>query len=203
MPIGGTTSTSMTDPLFPQVELLRAVDFAAEKHRDQRRKGADRSPYINHPIAVAKLLAQVGGLSDLPTLQAALLHDTIEDTKTTPDELEKEFGAEVRDLVVEVTDDKLLPKAERKRLQIKHAPHLSERARVIKIADKICNILDLTHSPPTDWVLERRVEYLDWADNVVAGCRGVNERLERRFDEVMESTREVLVVGGDELSEKE
>ena len=191
----------MTDSLFPQVELLRAVYFAAERHRDQRRKGADRSPYINHPIAVAKLLAQVGGLSDLPTLQAALLHDTIEDTKTTPDELEKEFGAEVRDLVVEVTDDKLLPKAERKRLQIEHAPHLSERARVIKIADKICNILDVTHSPPTDWALERRVEYLDWADNVVAGCRGVNERLERRFDEVMESTREVLVVGGDELSE--
>jgi guanosine-3',5'-bis(diphosphate) 3'-pyrophosphohydrolase len=148
----------MADYLFPQVELLRAVDFAAEKHRDQRRKDADRSPYINHPIAVAKLLAQVGGLSDLLTLQAAILHDTIEDTKTTPDELKDEFGVEVRDLVVEVTDDKLLPKAERKRLQIKHAPHLSERARVIKIADKICNILDITHSPPTDWTLERRVE---------------------------------------------
>jgi guanosine-3',5'-bis(diphosphate) 3'-pyrophosphohydrolase len=181
----------MTDSLFPQVELLRAVDFAADKHRDQRRKDADRSPYINHPIAVAKLLAQVGGLSDLLTLQAAILHDTIEDTKTTPDELEKEFGVEVRDLVVEVTDDKLLPKAERKRLQIKHAPHLSERARVIKIADKICNILDITHSPPTDWALERRVEYINWAGNVVAGCRGVNERIERRFDEVMERARRV------------
>ena len=181
----------MADYLFPQVELLRAVDFAAEKHRDQRRKDADRSPYINHPIAVTKLLAQVGGLSDLLTLQAAILHDTIEDTKTTPDELKDEFGVEVRDLVVAVTDDKRLPKAERKRLQIKHAPHLSERARVIKIADKICNILDITHSPPTDWTLERRVEYIDWAGNVVAGCRGVNERIERRFDEVMERAKRV------------
>ena len=192
MPTSGTMGTSMTDSLFPQVELLRAVGFAAEKHRDQRRKGADRSPYINHPIAVAELLAQVGGVSDLPTLQAAILHDTIEDTETTPDELENKFGAEVRDLVVEVTDDKRLPKAERKRLQIEHGPRLSERARRIKIADKICNIHDITHSPPADWPLERRAEYLDWADNVVAGCRGVNERLEKHFDKVIERGREVL-----------
>jgi len=190
----------MSDSLSPQAEILLTVSFSAEKHRKQKRKDADESPYINHPIAVAKLLSQVGKVSDLPTLKAALLHDTIEDTDTTVDELERKFGIEVCDLVMEVTDDKNLLKEERKRLQVEHSSELTKRAKMIKIADKICNILDLTHSPPTGWSLERRVEYLDWADKVVAGCRGVNERLERRFDEVMESAREVLVVGGDELS---
>jgi len=193
----------MSDSLSPQAEILLTVSFSAEKHRTQKRKDADESPYINHPIAVAKLLSQVGKVSDLPTLKAALLHDTIEDTDTTADELEKKFGIEVSELVMEVTDDKNLPKAERKRLQVEHSSELTKRAKMIKIADKTCNILDITHSPPTSWSLERRVEYLHWADKVVAGCRGVNERLERRFDEVMKSAREVLVVGGDELSEKE
>ena len=193
----------MSDSLSPQAEILFTVNFAAEKHRTQKRKDADESPYINHPIAVAKLLSQVGKVSDLPTLKAALLHDTIEDTDTTADELERKFGIEVCDLVMEVTDDKNLLKEERKRLQVKHSSELTKRAKMIKIADKTCNILDITHSPPTSWSLERRVEYLHWADKVVAGCRGVNERLERRFDEVMKSAREVLVVGGDELSEKE
>ena len=193
----------MSDSLSPQAEILFTVNFAAEKHRTQKRKDADESPYINHPIAVAKLLSQVGKVSDLPTLKAALLHDTIEDTDTTVDELERKFGIEICNLVMEVTDDKNLPKEERKRLQVEHSPELTKRAKMIKIADKICNILDITHSPPTSWSLERRVEYLDWADKVVAACRGVNERLERRFDEVMKSAREVLEEEGDELSEKE
>ncbi len=193
----------MSDSLSPQTEILFTVNFAAEKHRTQKRKDADESPYINHPIAVAKLLSQVGKVSDLPTLKAALLHDTIEDTDTTVDGLERKFGIEICNLVMEVTDDKNLPKEERKRLQVEHSPELTKRAKMIKIADKTCNILDITHSPPTSWSLERRVEYLDWADKVVAGCRGVNERLERCFDEVMESARKVLMVGGDEFSEKE
>ena len=182
----------MSDPLYPQVELLRAVGFAAERHRYQLRKGADRTPYINHPIAVAELLAQVGGISDLATLAAALLHDTVEDTKTEPDEIEDAFGVEVCDLVVEVTDDKRLPKAERKRLQIVHGPHLSERARAIKIADKTCNVRDITHTPPSDWSMERKIEYLDWAEKVVSACRGVNQPLERYFDEVLRRGRDEL-----------
>jgi len=181
----------MTETLLPQVELLRAVSFAAERHRDQKRKGKDKSPYINHPIAVAETLASAG-ISDLATLQAAILHDTIEDTETTADELEKLFGAEVRDLVVEVTDDKTLCKRDRKLLQIEHGPHLSEKAKMIKIADKICNIYDVIHVPPTDWSLECKVEYLDWAEKVVAGCRGVDERLEERFDEVLQSGRDLF-----------
>jgi guanosine-3',5'-bis(diphosphate) 3'-pyrophosphohydrolase len=178
----------------PHVEILRAVAFAAEMHRDQRRKGARASPYINHPIAVAELLALVGGISDLATLQAAVLHDTIEDTQTTAEELENAFGSEVRSLVVEVTDDKRLPKDERKRRQIEHAPELSERAKAIKIADKICNVRDVTDSPP-DWPLERRREYLAWAERVVAGCRGTNAALERCFDEVLARGRALLQVG--------
>src|SRR6476620_8506819 len=128
--------------------LLKALHFAADKHRDQRRKNAEASPYINHPIEVAELLARVGGVSDLVTLQGAILHDTIEDTQTTPEELETDFGAAVRAAVEEVTDDKKLHRLDRKRLQIEHAPHLSERAKQIKLADKISNVRGVTHTPP-------------------------------------------------------
>jgi guanosine-3',5'-bis(diphosphate) 3'-pyrophosphohydrolase len=175
--------------------LLQATRFAADKHRYQRRKGADAPPYINHPIEVADLLANVGGVTDLATLVAAVLHDIVEDTETTPEDIEAPFGAEGRALVEEVTDDKSLPKAERKRLQIEHAPSLSPRAKEIRIADKISNILDITHNPPAAWSPQRRREYLEWADQVVAGCRGVNQGLDRWFDEVLRDAR--LSIGMD------
>jgi guanosine-3',5'-bis(diphosphate) 3'-pyrophosphohydrolase len=164
--------------------LLKAARFSAEKHRSQRRKGEDALPYINHPIEVADLLANVGGITDLQTLVAAVLHDTVEDTGTTFEELELLFGQEVRALVGELTDDKKLPKAERKRLQVEHASRMSGRAKAIKIADKICNVRDVTHNPPSGWSVETRRQYLRWAQNVVAGCRGSNPGLEKRFDEV-------------------
>ena len=174
--------------------LLRALHFAAEKHRDQRRKGRDASPYINHPIEVASVLANVGGVSDVTTLVAAVLHDTIEDTKTTPAELEEHFGPDVRRLVEEVTDDKTLPKAERKRLQIEHAPRASSRAKLIKLADKICNVRDITHAPPADWLVDRRREYLEWTERVVVGCRGCNQALARYYEELLEEGRTALAV---------
>src|SRR5215831_431796 len=165
--------------------ILKALRFASIKHRAQRRKDAEVSPYINHPIEVAELLARVGGATELIILQGAILHDTIEDTQTTPEELEAEFGPEVRRVVEEVTDDKRLPKSERKRLQIEHAPHLSERAKQIKIADKISNVQAVTGTPPADWPLERRREYLDWTEQVVAGLRGCNQSLEYFYDQVL------------------
>jgi (p)ppGpp synthase/HD superfamily hydrolase len=176
--------------------LLKASTFAARKHRDQRRKDAEASPYINHPIEVAEILARIGGVDDVTVLQAALLHDTVEDTQTSPDELEREFGSTVRKLVEEVTDDKTLPKLERKRLQIKHAPHLSPRAKLIKLADKICNVRDVTHSPPKDWDVRRRGEYFDWAAEVVAGCRGTNRALERHFDTLLREAQGLMNPAG-------
>jgi guanosine-3',5'-bis(diphosphate) 3'-pyrophosphohydrolase len=164
--------------------LLKAARFSAEKHRSQRRKGGDALPYINHPIEVAYLLANVGGITDLKTLVAAVLHDTVEDTGATFEELEALFGQEVRALVAELTDDKKLPKAERKRLQIEHASRMSAGAKAIKIADKICNVRDVAHNPPAGWSVEARRQYLQWAQKVVAGCRGSNSGLEQRFDEV-------------------
>jgi guanosine-3',5'-bis(diphosphate) 3'-pyrophosphohydrolase len=162
--------------------LFRALAFAAEKHRDQRRKGAESSPYINHPIAVASLLVQEGGVSDVRVLCAALLHDTIEDTRTTLEELQSEFGPEIASIVVELTDDKSLPRARRKDLQIEHAPHLGREAKLVKLADKTCNLRDVLSAPPADWSLARRQEYFEWAWRVVAGVRGVNPGLERAFD---------------------
>src|SRR5262245_62764570 len=172
--------------------ILKALHFAAIKHRDQRRKDVEVSPYINHPIEVAELLARVGGATDMVILQGAILHDTIEDTETTPEELEAVFGPEVRLVVEEVTDDKRLPKAERKRLQIEHAPYLSERAKQIKIADKISNVQAVTQAPPADWPLERRREYLDWTEQVMTGLRGCNQSLEYFYDQVLVYGRSVL-----------
>jgi len=169
--------------------LLEALRFSAEKHRDQRRKDRGASPYINHPIAVAHVLATAGGVNDITTLLGAVLHDTLEDTDTTPRELEEKFGREVRVLVQELTDDKALAKADRKRLQIEHAPTASQRAQVIKVADKICNVLDVTFSPPANWSTRRRSEYLDWTDQVVAGCRGCNHALERYYQDVLRQGR--------------
>jgi guanosine-3',5'-bis(diphosphate) 3'-pyrophosphohydrolase len=172
--------------------VLRAASFSADRHRHQSRKGYDPPPYINHPLEVASILANVGGISDVTTLVAALLHDTIEDTSASAAELESDFGREVRLLVDEVTDDKSLPKAERKRLQIEHTPALSVAAKQIKLGDKICNTRDVVENPPSDWSLQRRREYLDWAAEVVAACRGANERLERHFDQAMSEGREAL-----------
>lgn len=165
------------------------MHFAAFKHREQRRKNVDASPYINHPIEVAELLAGAGGVTDLVILQAAILHDTIEDTETTGRELEEAFGHEVRRVVEEVTDDKSLEKAERKRLQIEHAPQLSRRAQQVKLADKISNVRAVTETPPADWSLERRRDYLDWAERVVAGLRGCHPALERIYDDALRDGR--------------
>jgi guanosine-3',5'-bis(diphosphate) 3'-pyrophosphohydrolase len=172
--------------------LLTAIRFAAGKHRHQRRKDALVTPYINHPIEVAEVLAVVGGITDLVHLQAAILHDTIEDTQTSGIELEELFGKAVRQLVEEVTDDKRLPKSERKRLQIEHTPCLSGQARQLKLADKVCNVRDLGQSVPEEWSLQRCLEYLDWAEQVVAGCRGLNSRLEAFFDQTIANSRRVL-----------
>lgn len=164
------------------VLILRASVFAAHKHRAQRRKDVDASPYINHPLALACVLADEGGVSDAATLCAALLHDTIEDTATTAEELARAFGPEIAAIVSEVTDDRTLPKAERKRLQIEHAATISDKAKRVKLADKISNLRDVALSPPADWSLERKREYFDWAKSVIDRLRGVEPRLEAAFD---------------------
>jgi guanosine-3',5'-bis(diphosphate) 3'-pyrophosphohydrolase len=165
------------------VFFARALDFAARKHTAQRRKGQAHEPYINHPAEVALLLAEATGGKDLNLVLAGLLHDTIEDTATSHEELAGKFSKDVADLVQEVTDDKSLPKAERKELQVQRSPHKSDRAKMIKMADKISNLESILQSPPTDWTEERKRDYFDWARRVVNGCRGVNSFLERKFDE--------------------
>ena len=166
--------------------VVEALAFAAAKHRDQRRKDREASPYINHPIALMRVLSIDAGVLDPLVLAGALLHDTVEDTETTPEELESRFGAETRDLVMEVTDDKSLPKAERKRLQVLRAGGASKRARLVKLADKICNLRDMATSPPYDWTLERQRAYFDWAAEVVAQLRGTHAGLEALFDLALE-----------------
>lgn len=162
--------------------VLRATRFASHKHRDQRRKGEGRIPYIHHPVEVAELVARDGGPVD--TVVAALLHDTLEDTETTPEEIEEQFGSRVLGLVREVTDDGRLGKAERKREQVERAGSLSPEACRIRIADKICNLASLYQDPPHGWSHERKVEYFHWAREVVERARGACPELEARFDRV-------------------
>ena len=162
--------------------ILRAANFAADKHRNQRRKDEAASPYINHPLAVASVLAHEAGIDDARVIAAALLHDTIEDTDTTADEIGAFFGAEVASVVLEVTDDKSLPKAERKRLQVEHAATLSKPAKLVKLADKICNLRDILSSPPANWSAERKTNYFLWAAQVADRLRGTHQKLDALFD---------------------
>ncbi|WP_027817672.1 HD domain-containing protein [Paraburkholderia bannensis] len=171
--------------------LIQAAAFAAEKHRNQRRKDAHASPYINHPIALANVLANEGDVDDEAVLIAALLHDTIEDTQTTAAEIETQFGREVAQIVQEVTDDKRLLKAERKRLQIEHAAHISPQAKLVKLADKIANLRDIANSPPADWSLERKREYFTWSKAVVDQLRGVHPQLEAIFDQAWSAQAQI------------
>ncbi len=161
---------------------LKALVFAAHKHRDHRRKDPNHSPYVNHLIEVADLLWRVGEVRDPALLTAAVLHDAIEDTHTSPAEIKEYFGKEVLDLVLEVTDDKSLPQPVRKRLQVEHAAHISPRAQQLKIADKISNVRDIINTPPADWPEQRQAEYLAWAREVVDKVRGANPALEAEFD---------------------
>lgn len=184
----------MTNPTARSdtASLLHALAFAADRHRRQRRKGDAGLPYVNHLIEVARLVAEVGHVTDPPTLAAAVLHDVVEDTPTTLEEVEQQFGREVRDLVDECTDDKSLPSSERKRMQIVNAPGASPKAKTIKLADKIANVIDLTNAAPPDWSLERRRNYFDWSEKVVAGLRGTNAALENRYDEALARARLVM-----------
>lgn len=167
-----------------------AAYFAAKKHREQKRKGADGEPYINHPLEVVNLLVRIGGVTDPRILTAAVLHDTVEDTGVTKEEIADRFGGEISEIVMELTDDKSLPKQVRKEKQIEHAPHLSHAAKQIKICDKISNIRDVMENPPDGWSNQRRREYVDWGERVVAGLRGANENLENHFDELVARARQ-------------
>ena len=173
--------------------ILKAAHFSAQKHSKHRRKDEDESPYINHPISVALAIAQIGGVDDPEILAAALLHDTLEDTKTEPEELEAEFGKKVCEYVLDVTDDKTLPKDERKSRQIEHAKKISKGAALIKLGDKISNVTDVLDNPPVGWDINRRKEYLDWAEKVIENCPKVNDKMENKFQEIIKQGRESLI----------
>lgn len=172
--------------------IFKALEFAARKHRDQRRKDRDASPYINHPINLVNLLWNTAGVTDPAVVMAALLHDTVEDTATTFAELRQEFGEAVEQLVREVTDDKSLPKQERKQRQVEHAAHLSQQAKLVKLADKISNLRDIIGSPPADWSSDRKREYFAWAKQVVDQLRGAHPQLEAVFDQVYQQGMDQL-----------
>jgi len=173
-------------------QLLKAMAFAADKHRFQTRKDKAGTPYINHPISVALTLMEIGNENDTDLLVAAVLHDTIEDTDTNPEEIQKNFGTNVLNIVLEVSDDKNLSKEERKRQQVLQASKKSSAARKLKLADKICNVTDIIHHPPGNWTIERKLNYLLWAEQVLAGLKGVNPILEDHLSQIIHEGREIF-----------
>jgi len=162
--------------------ILAAAHFAAEKHAQQKRKGENGEPYFNHLLEVAELVAASSPQLDVELVMAAFLHDTVEDTGVTLQELEQQFGKDVADLVAEVTDDKSLPKETRKQLQVEHTPEKSPRAQTLKLADKISNLRAIIASPPVGWSRERKQQYFEWARQVVSGIASPNEFLKSEFD---------------------
>ncbi|GAA4016034.1 HD domain-containing protein [Sphingomonas swuensis] len=164
--------------------ILAAAAFAADRHRTQLRKDVEKSPYINHPLELARILVEEGGVADPEVLAAALLHDTVEDTATSLAEIENRFGPRVAGMVAELTDDKALEKSERKRMQVVNAPGKTQGAKLVKLADKISNLRDILDKPPAHWPADRKRDYFLWAADVVAGLRGVSPALEASFDDV-------------------
>lgn len=186
-------SPIITDPaLLVPLLVLKAADFAARKHRDQRRKDTEKTPYINHPLGTAYIAANLGECADPVILQACILHDTVEDTDTTPEELVATFGERVAAVVAEVTDDKTLPKDARKRAQIEHAPTMSSRAKLVKLCDKLYNLRDLIANVPPGYTVERVQGYCVWSRMVVAGLRGTNSAVEQALDDEIFSNVFVL-----------
>jgi guanosine-3',5'-bis(diphosphate) 3'-pyrophosphohydrolase len=172
--------------------LIKAIRFAAGKHRNQRRKDSLKSPYINHPIEVLLLLWEVGQVRDSEVLLAAVLHDTVEDTNTSAGEISETFGEKVAEYVLEVSDDKSLPKKKRKQKQIEEASQKSQGAKLISLGDKSCNLCNLNDIPPQHWNKKRRSEYLQWSEQVVAGLRGTNEGLEGYYDQQLARGKKIL-----------
>jgi (p)ppGpp synthase/HD superfamily hydrolase len=170
---------------------MRAAEAAARWHVNQRRKGAAQEPYVTHLLEVAMLVAEATDGADPNLIVAALLHDTIEDQGVTREEIAAQFNDDVADLV-EVTDNKKLSKAERKRLQIKHAPKLTPRAKILKLADKISNLRSLATSPPADWPPQRRADYVIWTTDVVRGLRGASDLLEQKFDRAAADAERII-----------
>ena len=182
----------MSEETTIQANLLNAVIFATKKHQGQKRKGKNQDPYIFHPLNVAKVIMEIGQIVDQDIVIAAVLHDTLEDTKTSKKELTQYFGHKVTDIVAEVSDDKSLDKNERKRRQVRHAPSLTYEARVVKLGDKLVNCRDILSSPPAGWSKRRLQEYIQWAFDVIDQIRGTNEHLEAAFDTLVIEAEEQL-----------
>jgi guanosine-3',5'-bis(diphosphate) 3'-pyrophosphohydrolase len=168
-----------------------AILFAARAHNGQVRKDGT-TPYINHPLEVMHMLVHTAKVADTEILMAAVLHDVVEDTEVTSDEIADRFGLRISKLVLELTDDKHLDKEERKRQQLITADLISPSARLIRISDKICNVYDILYAPPGNWPVSRRIDYLNWAEAVIDKIRGTNEAMENRFDQLIREGRGFL-----------
>lgn len=175
------------------IAVLKAADAAARWHVHQRRKGAAQEPYVNHLLEVAMLVAEATDGKDPNLVIAALLHDAMEDQEVPRAIIADTFGEDVAALVAEVTDDKGLAKQDRKRAQVEHSAKKSQRAKILKLADKTSNLRTIAASAPPDWSVKRRLEYVAWAGDVAKGLRGASAWLEQEFEQAAKEAERATV----------
>ncbi|KAM3718084.1 Guanosine-3',5'-bis(diphosphate) 3'-pyrophosphohydrolase MESH1 [Dirofilaria immitis] len=165
--------------------IIKAVDLAARRHRQQRRKDAIQTPYVNHPIGVAYILTNEGQITDTATIIAAILHDIVEDTKTTDKEIRETFGDEVADIVKECTVVKSVKREIRMKSQLQKASELSHKAKLVQLADKLYNIRDIERCIPFGWTKQNVTEYVLFAKNLLSSIRGIHGPLENALDDAI------------------
>ena len=158
-------------------KLLQTLYFAAKAHKSQKRKGDGGVPYINHLIEVATLLSLEAGVTDIEVLQAAVLHDVLEDTPVTLDELNDVFGERVAGLIEAVTDDKSLSLEQRRQKQVDMISCASPEVKLIKLADHCSNIVCI----PDTWVANRVEQYKMWSFEVASKCFSISDRLAKIY----------------------
>lgn len=173
--------------------VLEAVGFAAEGHNGQLRENPEKTPYIIHPIRVTEHLMTIANVHERDILVAALLHDTVEDTKITFADIQKSFGTTAEGYVRELTDNMSLPQEERMKLQIETAPKKSLAAAQIKLADKYDNLKSLQSNPPATWDQKKIDEYFLSAKKVTSSLPAANVPLKKAVDDVISQYKPVVV----------
>ncbi|EFO18322.1 hypothetical protein LOAG_10172 [Loa loa] len=165
--------------------IIEAVDLAARRHRQQRRKDAAQTPYVNHPIGVAYILTSEGQITDTTTIIAAILHDIVEHTKTTDEEIRKMFGDEIADIVKECTMVRSMKREARMKSELEKASKLSHKAKLVQLADKLNNIRDIERGTPLGWTKQHVTEYIIFAKDLLSKIRGIHGPLESALDDII------------------
>jgi len=165
--------------------VLGAAIFATEKHKSQVRSNEKKTPYIIHPIEVADLVMKIGHVYDKDVLITALLHDVMDDTQTTYEQITSLYGTKVSSYLEEMTSKQGLSLKEQKKQQIMQAFRQNPSVAIIKLSDKLSNLKTLATSPPPSWSRDRIDQYFQWAQTVIENLPESNQLLKKAVKNVI------------------